>query len=169
MTKLSFQAVIKIRGVNPYVIVSATRAAKLRPGRRAMPILGRINGKPEKPWRINMMPRGDGSFYLYLHGAVRKASGTKVGDRVEMELEFDRDYRNGPLHPMPAWFRSALADNPDAKKAWGALIPSRKKEVLRYFAAVKSPEARARNFERAIRVLSGNPGRFMGREWKDGK
>ncbi|HEX5316321.1 MAG TPA: DUF1905 domain-containing protein, partial [Candidatus Kapabacteria bacterium] len=74
MPSLSFQATIKIQGINPYVIVSAARAAKLRPGRKAMPVLVRINGKPEKAWRINLMPRGDGSFYLYLHGAVRKAS-----------------------------------------------------------------------------------------------
>jgi hypothetical protein len=169
MPSLSFHATIKIQGINPYVIVSAARAAKLRSGRKAMPVLVRINGKPEKAWRINLMPRGDGSFYLYLHGVVRKASQSKVGDRVEVEMQFDREYRNGPMHPMPAWFRAALAKNLPAKKAWMALIPSRKKELLRYFAGVKSPEARARNLERAIYVLSGNPGRFMGREWMGGR
>src|SRR5665213_4414850 len=141
MPLLKFSALVKIFGVNPYVIVSAARAAKLRPGRKAMPVLVRINGEPQEPWRINLMPRGDGSFYLYLHGAVRKASQTKIGDRVEVELEFDNAYRNGPIHPMPAWFRAALAKNSSAKKAWMALIPSRKKEVLRYFAGLKSPEA----------------------------
>jgi hypothetical protein len=55
----------------------------------------RINGKPEKAWRINMMPVGDGSFYLYLHGDIRKASGTAVGDRVRVEMEFDPAYKNG--------------------------------------------------------------------------
>src|SRR5665213_789123 len=126
MPLLKFSALVKIFGVNPYVIVSAARAAKLRSGRKAMPVLVRINREPTKPWRINLMPRGDGSFYLYLHGTVRKASQTKVGDRVEVELEFDRDYRNGPQHPMPGWFLTALAKNPEAKKAWGVLIPSRK-------------------------------------------
>lgn len=43
-----------------------------------------------------------GSFYLYLHGDVRKASTTKVGDRVHVEVSFDAEYRNGPMHPMPA-------------------------------------------------------------------
>jgi hypothetical protein len=64
-----FKALIKVHGVNPYVLVSAKRASQLRPGwRRPMPVLVTINGKPEKPWRINMMPVGDGSFRLYLHG-----------------------------------------------------------------------------------------------------
>jgi hypothetical protein len=44
--------------------------------------------------RINMMPVGDGRFYLYPHGDVRKASGTAVGDRVRVEIAFDASYRN---------------------------------------------------------------------------
>jgi bacteriocin resistance YdeI/OmpD-like protein/uncharacterized protein DUF1905 len=110
----------------------------------------RINGKPAESWRINMMPVGDGSFYLYLHGDVRRASGTKVGDRVRVEVAFDAEYRKGPPHPIPAWFKAALQRNPQALKNWEALIPGRKKEILRYFARLKWPEARARNLERAL-------------------
>lgn len=102
-----------------------------------------------------MMPVGDDSFYLYLHGDVRKASHTKVGDRVTVAVSFDTAYKNGPMHPIPAWFRSALIRNPKARDAWEALIPSRKKEILRYFSWLKSPEARARNLARALHVLSG--------------
>jgi hypothetical protein len=184
MSTLRFTAVMKIFGVNPYVLVSAKRASKLKPGwRRPMPVLVMINGKPEKPRstpslgsvaqgrlrRINMMPVGDGSFRLYLHGGVRKASNTGVGDRVRVEVRFDAKYRGGPMHPMPAWFQTALAKNPTAKENWDALIPSRKKEVLRYFAALKSPEARERNLTRALQALSGGPTRFMARSWSRGK
>jgi hypothetical protein len=170
MPSLKFGAVIKIVGVNPYVLVSATRAAKIQSAwRKPMPVLVRINSMPKKPWRINMMPKGDGSFYLYLHGNVRKASQTKVGDKVEVEIEFDAKYRNGPLHPVPAEFRLALNEDPSAKKAWSSLPPSRKKEILRYFAALKSEQARERNIARMMHILSGNEGRFMGRDWKDGK
>jgi hypothetical protein len=112
-----------------------------------------------------MIPVGDGSFYLYLHGDVRKASGTKVGDRVRVEVGFDAKYRNGPQHPVPSWFKPVLQKNPRAAKNWEALIPSRKKEILRYFARLKSPDARERNLERALHVLSGKEGRFMGRAW----
>jgi Bacteriocin-protection, YdeI or OmpD-Associated/Domain of unknown function (DUF1905) len=164
-----FRANIRIRGVNPYILVSASRAKALKPGwRKPMPVLVRINGKPESPWRINMMPVGDGSFYLYLHGDVRKASGTVVGDRVSAEVEFDGTYRGGPQHPMPAWFAGALAETPQALRSWKALTPSRKKEVLRYFSRLKSPAARKRNLERILHALSGKPGRMMGRAWKDG-
>ena len=169
MTTLGFTAIIKIRGVNPFILVSASRADAIKPGwRKALPVLVRLNGKPAKAWRINMMPSGDGSFYLYLHGDIRKASGTAVGDRVRVEIDFDASYRNGPQHPMPRWFAQALAGNPQAKKNWMALIPSRKKEILRYFSRLNSSAARARNLAKAVHVLSGESGRFMARAWKNG-
>ena len=62
---ITFTAEIKIRGVNPYILVSKTRTAKIKSGwRKPMPVLVRINGKPETHWRINMMPIGDGNYYL---------------------------------------------------------------------------------------------------------
>ena len=164
-----FSAIIKIRGVNPFILVSASRAKAIKPGwRKPLPVRVRINGKPGNAWRINMMPVGNGSFYLYLHGEIRKASGTVVGDRVRVEIDFDPGYRNGPRHPMPTWFKEALAGNPQAMKNWTALIPSRKKEILRYFSRLNSADARARNLARALHVLSGEPARFMGRGWKNG-
>lgn len=134
-----------------------------------MPVLIRINGKPDEPWRINMMPIGDGSFYLYLHGDVRKASRTDLGDTVEVEITFDAEYRNGPQHPMPEWFSDRLSTDRKAAANWEALIPSRKKEILRYFARLKSQEAIERNLQKAMHVLSGKAGRFMARSWENGK
>ena len=169
MPTLRFTAKIKIQGINPYVLVSAKRAADLKSGwRKPMPVRARINGKPKTPWRINMMPAGNGGFYLYLHGDVREASGTKVGDSVNVELRFDPTYRGGPAHPIPAALDAELRKNPNAKTAWDALTPSRRKEVLRYLANLKTPEARARNLARVMRVLSGKPERYMARTWKDG-
>jgi hypothetical protein len=133
-----------------------------------MPVLVHVNGEPDDPWHINMMPVGDGSFYLYLHGDLRQASKTKVGDRITIDLDFDDTYKNGPLHPMPEWFRIALVQSAVAKANWDKLPPSRQKEILRYFASLKSAEAKTRNSARALHVLSGNPGRFMARDWQDG-
>jgi hypothetical protein len=167
MPVLRFRGKIQITGVNPYLHVSAARAATLKPGwRRAMPVLVRINGAPRsEPWRTNMMPLGDGAFRLYLQGTVRRASATKVGDTVQADVRFDTEYRGGPQHPMPSWFRRPLRANRKAWAAWRALIPSRKKEILRYLAQLKSPEARKRNVARAVRALAGQPVRYMARSW----
>jgi hypothetical protein len=167
---LRFRGVIRIRGINPYIRVNAKIARRLKKDwHKPLPVSVRINGQPQKPWRINMMPAGEGNFFLYLQNTVRTASRTKVGDRVAVELSFDDAYRSGPAHPLPVWFRTALKKHPKAKKAWDMLIPSRKKEILRYFAALKSPEAKARNLARAMEALSGSEARFMARSWKGGK
>jgi hypothetical protein len=167
--KIEFAAVIKIRNSNPYILVSAVRANAIKSGwRKPMPVLVRINALPDQQWRINMMPVGNGDFYLYLHGDIRRASQASVGDRVRIEINFDASYRNGPQHSMPLWFRRGLMANAKAKRNWLALTPSRKKEVLRYFSRLKSPAARDRNLAGALHVLSGAAGRFMGRTWADG-
>ena len=166
---MKFSSIIKVQGINPFILVSARRAKAIKPAwRRPLPVLLRLNGKLARAWHINMMPVGNGSFYLYLHGAIRKASGAAVGDRVQVEVEFDAAYRSGPQHPMPRWFQHALAANPLAQENWTMLAPSRKKEILRYFSVLKSPAARSRNLARALHVLSGGPGRFMARAWKNG-
>jgi hypothetical protein len=169
--RLRFTATIRIRGVNPFVQVSAHRAQRLSKNwRRPLPVRVRINGRPARePWRINMMPAGNGAFYLYLHQSVRTASATAVGDRVRVELDFDDAYRRGPVHPMPRWFSTALKGNARARQNWTRLVPSRRKEILRYFAGLKSGQARERNLARAMMVLSGRSGRFMARSWSDGK
>jgi hypothetical protein len=166
MNGLRFRSLMEINNINPYVLVSARHAARIRKGwRKPLPVRIRVNGKPEQPWRINLMPMGDGGFYLYLHGDVRKASGTKVGDRVTVELEFDDEYRSGPAHPMPPWLGDALKQNRTVQRTWSGLIPSRQKEILRYFSRLKTPQAQERNVKRAIHVLAGGKGRFMARSW----
>ena len=105
---------------------------------------------------------------MYLKGLVREQAGVSVGDLVRVDIEYDASYRKGPQHPMPPWFRNALKKHPQAGKTWDTLIPSRKKEVLRYFARLKSPEARTRNLARALHVLSGQTARFMARTWTNG-
>jgi hypothetical protein len=170
MTSLRFKARIEINGINPFVPVEAEQAARLREGwRRPMPVLVQVNGAPAEPWRINMMPRGDGGFFLYLHGEVRQAAGVGVGDEVEVSVAFDEVYRGGPAHPAPKAFEEGLRRDPAAARAWEALAPSLQKEALRRFASVKSDEARARNIAAALAVLGGAQGRFMARDWKDGR
>ena len=168
MTILRFRAQIEINKINPYVLVDAKRAARLKNNWcKPMPVCIQINGKPDQPWRINMMPIGGGNFYLYLHGHVRKAASAKVGDVVSVAVRFDEDYRGGPAHPMPSEFEAELKRNQRARRSWEALSPSRQKEILRYLAALKSPEARQRNVERALDVLTGGRARFMARDWNE--
>jgi hypothetical protein len=161
---------VLIVGVNPYVEVSAERVTMLRVGwRKPLPVLVRINEGPATPWRTNLTPLGDGSFRLYLHGAMRRTANVEVGDDVRIGLEVDDDYYSNPANPMPEWFQGALDADPVVGENWLKLSPSQRKEAVRYLGALKSEEARARNLQRALNVLRGKPGRFLGRDWIDGR
>src|ERR1700719_202060 len=110
-----FRSRIEINRINPYVLVRADQAARLKSNwRRPMPVRVKVNGTPDTPWRTNLMPLGNGPFFLYLHGQVRKTSRTSVGDLVSIALEFDDEYKGGPAHPMPSWFGDELDRAPDA-------------------------------------------------------
>jgi bacteriocin resistance YdeI/OmpD-like protein/uncharacterized protein DUF1905 len=166
---LQLAAPIELTGVNPYVRVSPGEAELLAPGwRRPMPVVLRIDRAPGL-WRTNLMPVGAGAFNLYLHGEMRKASQRAVGDTVTLEVWFDDAYVNGPQHPLPAWFQAALERHSTAHANWQQLPPSRQKELLRYFARLKSAGAIERNLTAAMHVLAGNSGRYMGRDWADGR
>lgn len=170
MKSLRFTATIQLRGSNPYILVSKSRAEQLKQGwRRPMPVLVQLNGKPAPPWKINMMPIGDGSFYLYLHNDVRKPTQTAVGDRAEVTLWFDESYIGGPRHKMHPYIKQALQQNKVAESNWKALPPSSKKEVLLYFSRLKSDKAKQDNTTRLLHVLSGNKERFLAREWRGGR
>lgn len=162
-----FRETIRILGVNPYVKVSALRARRLRPDwRRPMPVRVRINGHPDRiPWKINLMPAGNGTFLLYLHGTVRSAAKVGVGDRVEVQVQFDRAYRPGPSQFQPRALTAALARDAKARAGWKALTPSRQKEIARYLANLKTPAALKRNVARTLEMLGGKGGRFMARDW----
>lgn len=163
---MKFTARIELRGINPYVMVSEAQAQQIRPDwKRPIPVTVQVNGRPEPPARVNMMPAGDGSFLLYLDGAIRKASATAAGDTVEVSLAFDDSYRGGPAHAMPAEFAARLDANPVARARWDQLSPSLQKEMLRYLARLKSDAARTRNIEQALNVLNGAKVRFMARAW----
>lgn len=159
---------MEIIGVNPFIMVSAWDASQLRRNRRGpIPVRFRVKAKSTRTWRINLMPIGDGRFRLFLNENIRKESNLRVGDIVDIEAQFDGQYRNGPLHSMPDWFADELSCNRRAKRGWTQLAPSRQKEILRYFAQLKTPEARRRNAQRAVNVLAGSPGRFMARSWNE--
>jgi hypothetical protein len=154
--------------VNPYVLLQGSQASRLKKNWRGpMPVFFGVHGDPGKVWRTNLIPLRDGSFRLYLNGEIRRTLGLNVGDVVKLDVQFDYEYRGGPLHPMPSWFDDAMSGNPLAKRGWGRLTPSRQREILRYFSQLKSREAKERNAERAIHVLSGGQGRFMGRPWNE--
>lgn len=157
---LRFQAPLAIIDGNPFVFVpipilqEVFRQAQQQKG--PIPIRGTIN---EKPYQQTLV-RYKGDWRLYINLKMLKHSPRRIGEMIEVEIEFDPSDRSIEPHPK---FAQALAKNKEAKKVFEGLSPSRQKEIVRYISHLKTEESVARNVSRAIRFLLGKE-RFVGRD-----
>jgi hypothetical protein len=171
---LTFSETISIINGNPYVRPPDDVLNEIfeQAGRDTspIPIKGTINGAAFHQSLVRYM--GDWRLYVNIWMATAaklefsKSVTEVVGQQVEFAITFDP---SPPTYEMSPFLEKALKDHPRTWKAWGELTPGRQKEVLRYFSFLKSDEARERNLERLLKVLGGEEGRFMARDWKDGK
>ena len=155
-----FKAVIEIIGINPYVLVPNdildkifTQAGK---SKGHIPIRGTVNGVPYKQTLL----RYSGLWRLYINTTMLKDSPKRIGETIELTIEYDPSDRTIPVHPKLV---AALEQNKEAKAVFDGLSPSLKKEIIRYISFLKTEQSVDKNVMRAIDFLLGN-GRFIGRE-----
>jgi len=148
----SFSAIIRIVGVNPYVAVPPKIISALfqKAGKSTgpLPVAGRLNGHRF----VQTIVKYRGKQRLYLNTPMRKAAGIDVGDRANVEVEFDGRPRIVPIHPK---FKRALAKNKKAHRTFQRLPPHRKKEILRYINFLKTAKSVDRVVARMVKQLTG--------------
>lgn len=156
----SFEAEIKIIGVNPYIdvpgeILSSVFDAAGR-DKGPVPIKGLINGVPY----TQTLVRYANEWRLYINTKMLKNSPKCVGETVRITVEFDPVDRSIPIHPG---LQDALDKDPNAQRVFESLSPSLRHEINRYLSRLKTNAKIEENVNRAIDFLNGN-GRFVGRE-----
>lgn len=155
-----FSAEIEIIGVNPFVFVPDEILQKIfeEAGKYTgyIPINGTINNKPYKQTLVKY----SGEWRLYINTTMLKNSPKHVGEIVEVTVGFDTESRE---IEAPENFVKALTENNEAKTVFDGLPASRKLEIVRYLARLKTEEALEKNIKRAINFLLGKE-RFIGRD-----
>jgi hypothetical protein len=155
-----FKAELDIIGINPFVFVPNDILQEIfkQAGKNIghIPIKGTINGKPYKQTLVKYL----GEWRLYINTSMLKNSPKKIGETIEITVCFDPESRE--IEP-PNDFLKALTDNEEAKIVFDNLPPSRKFEIVRYLARLKTEEILEKNIKRAINFLLGNE-RFIGRD-----
>lgn len=155
-----FKAQIEIIGVNPYVLVPGdilesifNQAGK---SKGYIPVRGTINVQPYTQTLVKF----SGLWRLYINTTMLKNSPKYVGETIEITIELDPSDRSIQPHPK---LLLALAENPEAKNIFDKLPASRRHEIVRYIASLKTDESIERNIIRAIDFLLGRA-RFVGRD-----
>lgn len=160
MKSHTFQARIDIIGINPYVQVPETILTEIfkQAGKDKghIPIAGTINGLPYQQTLVKYC----GLWRLYINTTMLKDSPKRIGESIELSIQFDSSDRSIQPHPK---LTEALANDAEAQSVFDQLSPSMQKEIVRYIANLKTEESIQRNVEKAIGFLLGK-GSFIGRK-----
>jgi Bacteriocin-protection, YdeI or OmpD-Associated/Domain of unknown function (DUF1905) len=155
-----FKANINIIGINPFVLVPHKILKEIftQAGRDKgpIPIKGNINGNEYRQTLV----RYNNEWRLYINTAMLKNSPKRIGELVEITVSFDTDSRE---IEMPVEFAKALKGNKEAHLVFEQLTASRKKEIVRYLANLKTKEKLEMNIIKAISFLTGKE-KFAGRK-----
>lgn len=156
----TFTAAIEIIGVNPFVFVPDDILQQIfkQAGKDKghISIKGTINDKPYKQTLVKY----SGAWRLYINTSMLKNSPKRIGETISISVAIDTESRE--ITP-PDNFVKALNKNKKAKMVFDNLSASRKSEIVRYLARLKTEEILEKNINRAINFLLGKE-RFVGRD-----
>jgi hypothetical protein len=155
-----FEARLEIIGINPFVFIPEEILTQIfkEAGKEKghIPVCGTVNDKDYSQTLVKY----NGAWRLYINTFMLKHSPKRIGEIINVSVKYDTASRE--INAPPA-FEKALAVNNDAKIVFDSLPPSRRLEIVRYLAHLKSEVAMKRNIEKAISFLQGKA-RFAGRE-----
>jgi uncharacterized protein YdeI (YjbR/CyaY-like superfamily) len=155
-----FSAPLEIIGINPFVIVPDRVLNRVfkdsGKDKGFIPIHGTANGTSYKQTLVKFR----GAWRLYVNTTMLKDSPKRIGEIVNLTVEFDPADRTIKLHPK---LSKALKLNQAAKAKFESLAPSRRNEIVRYISYLKTEESVDRNVLKAIKFLLGEE-MFVGRD-----
>ncbi|REC72351.1 hypothetical protein DRF60_20220 [Chryseobacterium elymi] len=152
MKNNSFTAVLEIIGINPFVFVPEEILTEIFKAagkdKSPVPVKGTVNGKE---FRQNLM-KYLGEWRLYVNLLMLKNSPKRIGEMIEVSIEFDDSDRTISIHPK---LDAAIKGSAVATRNFESLIPSRRNELIRYINNLKTDASIERNIEKIIRHLHG--------------
>ena len=150
--KNQFTAKLEIIGINPFVFLPDKVLNEIfetsGKNKSPIPVKGTVNGKE---FRQNLM-KYLGEWRLYINLTMLKDSPKRIGEMLEIFVEFDNSDRTISIHPD---LEKAIRENRIALQNFENLIPSRRLELIRYINNLKTEPSIQRNIEKIIRYLTG--------------
>lgn len=150
--KNHFTAQLNIIGINPFVFIPEEILNEIfeTSGRNKspIPVKGTVNGKEFKQNLMKYL----GEWRLYINLTMLKDSPRRIGEIIEVVVEFDDADRTISIHPQ---LDKAIRGNSVTLQNFENLIPSRKLELIRYINNLKTEASIQRNIEKIIKHLQG--------------
>ncbi|MDN3692822.1 YdeI/OmpD-associated family protein [Chryseobacterium tructae] len=150
--KPSFKATLEIIGINPFVFIPEEVLERIfessGKNKSPIPVKGTVNGKE---FEQNLM-KYLGEWRLYVNLTMLKNSPKRIGEMIEVVLEYDDVERSISIHPE---LEKAIKSSMLATANFEKLIPSRRHELMKYINNLKTEVSVQRNIEKIIRHLHG--------------
>ena len=135
-----------------YIIISKKQIDALKPpGRKSFRVKGFLDKFPIK-FR-SLLPIGDGRFILPINAFMRKATGKKAGDRLEVRFELDKGKKK-----FSHEFISCLKDDPHAFGFFKTLTPSHQHYFNSWISSAKTVETKEERLTLSVKALGQSKG-----------
>lgn len=130
-----------------YIEIPPELAQKLFPGnKKSFRVKGRLdNFKIEQ---AALMPMGKGVFILPLNSEMRKGTGKKEGDEINVRIEIDKS----PVL-LSEDLLECLEEEPKALEHFNKLPPSHQKYYSRWIQSAKTFETKSKRIAMAVNAL----------------
>ncbi|MDR4894236.1 MULTISPECIES: YdeI/OmpD-associated family protein [unclassified Chryseobacterium] len=152
MKNNSFTAPLEIIGINPFVFIPEEILEEIftasKRNKSPIAVKGTVNGKEFKQNLMKYL----GEWRLYINLTMLKNSPKRIGEVIEVALEYDDSDRSISIHPQ---LEKAIKESALATENFDNLIPSRRNELIRYINNLKTEASIQRNIEKIIRHLHG--------------
>ncbi|MDQ1803901.1 YdeI/OmpD-associated family protein [Chryseobacterium sp. PTM-20240506] len=147
-----FTARLEIIGINPFVFIPEEILKTIFEvsgrDKSPIPVKGTVNGVEYKQNLMKYL----GEWRLYINLVMLKNSPKRIGEIIEVSIEYDSSDRSIVIHPK---LDQAIREDSVTLRNFESLIPSRKLELVRYINNLKTEASIDRNIDKIIRHLKG--------------
>jgi len=130
------------------IILSKRHIAQLNPpGGRSFRVKGTLDNFPVK--FKSLLPLGDGQFMLMINSEMRKGTGKKTGDILQIAFALDEGQKR-----LSSEFLACLRDEPAAYDFFQTLNKSNQHYFNFWITSAKTPETRTERIALSISALA---------------
>ena len=135
-----------------YIEISAERARKLKPGNKtSFRVKGKLDKYPVK--QIALIPMGEGKFIIPFNATMRKGTGKKHGDKVNLVLELDES-----KFVMNPDFVACLKDDPAANSFFKTLSAGHQRYFSKWIDSARTSPTKTKRIVMAVNALARQMG-----------
>lgn len=133
-----------------YVLIPQKVAEKLKPGnKRSFRVKGFLDDHPLKS--VALIPMGGGDFIMAINASMRKATGKRKGDKVELRIEVDK-----AVPKISAVLMACLEDDPEAAAYFKKLPGSHQQYYSRWIESAKTDATKTKRIALAMNAFAKN-------------